>query len=86
MKNKTIREAWQKASSLQQSGTDSPQFEAEYMMRRLLGVERATFFCENGRSLAKASGTQIPGMAETTWRGGTAAIYRGGSGVFWAGF
>jgi release factor glutamine methyltransferase len=47
MKNGTIREAWQKASSfLQQSGTDSPQFEAEYMMRRLLGVERAAFFAK----------------------------------------
>lgn len=44
MKNKTIREAWQKGFFfLQQSGTDSPQFEAEYMMRRLLGVERAAF-------------------------------------------
>ena len=46
MKKRTIREAWQEASSfLQQSGIiSSPLFEAEYLMRRILGVERALFF------------------------------------------
>ena len=45
MRKCTIRETWQEASSfLQQSGIDSPRFEAEYLMRRILGVERAQFF------------------------------------------
>lgn len=45
MNGHTVREAWREASSfLRQKGITSPEFEAEYMMRRILGVDRAQFF------------------------------------------
>jgi release factor glutamine methyltransferase len=48
---RTIREAWHRASSfLRECGAGSPDFEAELMLRRLLGVDRARFFAEwNGQ-------------------------------------
>ncbi|MBA4602943.1 peptide chain release factor N(5)-glutamine methyltransferase [Thermoactinomyces mirandus] len=45
MNERTVREVWRKASSfLRQNGIDSPEFEAEYMMRRIIGLDRAHFF------------------------------------------
>lgn len=45
MQNNTIREAYRQASSfLQHHNINDPLFEAEWMLRELLGVDRATFF------------------------------------------
>jgi release factor glutamine methyltransferase len=45
MQNKTIREAYQEASSfLKQKGIEDAFFEAEWMFRELVGVDRASFF------------------------------------------
>jgi release factor glutamine methyltransferase len=45
MHNKTIREAFQQASSfLKQNGIEDTLFEAEWMLRELLAVDRASFF------------------------------------------
>lgn len=45
MQNNTIREAYRQASSfLQHHNISDPLFEAEWMLRELLGVDRATFF------------------------------------------
>ncbi len=45
MNGRTVREAWREVSSfLRQKGIVSPEFEAEYMMRRILGWDRAQFF------------------------------------------
>jgi release factor glutamine methyltransferase len=41
----SVREAFQWASSfLRAAGVDSPEFEAELLLRRLIGVDRARFF------------------------------------------
>ncbi|MGA8942640.1 MAG: peptide chain release factor N(5)-glutamine methyltransferase [Thermoactinomyces sp.] len=45
MDDRTVRKVWREASSfLQKNGIASPEFEAEYMMRRILGWDRAQFF------------------------------------------
>jgi release factor glutamine methyltransferase len=45
MQNKTIREAWGKASSfLKANGIEDALFETEWMLRELLEVDRASFF------------------------------------------
>jgi release factor glutamine methyltransferase len=45
MQNKSIREAFGEASSfLKQKGIDDALFEAEWMLRELVGVDRASFF------------------------------------------
>jgi release factor glutamine methyltransferase len=44
-RSRTIREAYQRASSfLRTAGVASPEFEAEWMLKRLLKVDRSRFF------------------------------------------
>jgi release factor glutamine methyltransferase len=52
MLNNTVREAYRQASSfLAHHGINDPLFEAEWMLRELLGVDRATFFLRWDESL-----------------------------------
>ncbi|WP_044641343.1 peptide chain release factor N(5)-glutamine methyltransferase [Risungbinella massiliensis] len=53
---RTIREAFRQASSfLQEAGVESAEFEAEYLLRRLLQLDRTSFFVRMPESFPSAS-------------------------------
>jgi release factor glutamine methyltransferase len=65
MQSKTVREAWSQASSfLTEKGIEDALFEAEWMLRELLKVDRAAFFLQLDKHLTAGQVDQYRAWVE----------------------